>query len=157
MRPGRRGRGPGPEADVPPAHPSFIGDVPTPALIVDAAALGRNIARMAAFFAEGPCRLRPHVKAHKTPEIARRQLAGGSCVGLTCATVGEAESVADLADDLLIANEIVEADKCARAAAVAVTLRGRAGERARVTVAVDSVEGLRALSAAAGVAGVTMD
>ena len=62
---------------------------------------------MAAFFAEGPCRLRPHVKAHKTPEIARRQLAAGSCVGLTCATVGEAEYVADFADDVLIANELV--------------------------------------------------
>ena len=60
---------------------------PTPALIVDVAALDRNIARMAAFFAGGPCRLRPHFKAHKTPEIARRQLAAGSCVGLTCATV----------------------------------------------------------------------
>jgi D-serine deaminase-like pyridoxal phosphate-dependent protein len=53
--------------------PAFIGDIPTPALIVDAAALDRNIARMAAFFAEGSCRLRPHVKAHKTPEIARRR------------------------------------------------------------------------------------
>ena len=69
-------------------------DIPTPALIVDVAALDRNIARMAAFFAAGACRLRPHFKAHKTPEIARRQLAAGSCVGITCATVSEAEVVA---------------------------------------------------------------
>jgi len=136
--------------------PRVVSEIPTPALVLDAAALDRNIARMAAFFADGSCRLRPHVKAHKTPEIARRQLAAGSCAGLTCATVGEAESVAELCDDLLIANELIGADKCERAARLAVTLRDRAGERARVTVAVDSVEGLRALSAAAGVAGVTM-
>ena len=72
--------------------PLTIDDIPTPALVVDVAALERNIAAMARFFAEGPCRLRPHFKAHKTPEIARRQLAAGSAVGLTCATVAEAEA-----------------------------------------------------------------
>ena len=95
---------------------------------MDVAALDRNIARMARFFAEGACRLRPHVKAHKTPAIARRQLAAGSCAGLTCATVLEAEAVAGFCDDLLIANEIVSADKCARAAALA---RGRGASRWR--------------------------
>ena len=81
--------------------PSTLAEVPTPALIVDVAALDRNIARMARFFAEGTCRLRPHVKAHKTPEIARRQLAAGSCVGLTCATVREAEAVAGFCGETL--------------------------------------------------------
>ena len=123
-------------------------DIPTPALIVDVAALDRNIARMAAFFASGPCKLRPHFKAHKTPEIARRQLAAGSCVGITCATVSEAEVVADLCGDLLIANEIVSADKCARAAALA--------RRVTVTVAIDSVIGIESLASAAKAAGVTL-
>jgi two-component system nitrogen regulation response regulator NtrX len=118
--------------------PSTLAEVPTPALIVDVAALDRNIARMARFFAEGTCRLRPHVKAHKTPEIARRQLAAGSCVGLTCATLREAEAVAGFCDDILLANEIVTADKCGRAAALAASCR--------LTVAVDSVEGLEALA-----------
>ena len=106
--------------------------MPTPALIVDAGALDRNIARMARFFADGACRLRPHVKAHKTPAIARRQLAAGSCTGLTCATVLEAEAVAGFCDDILIANELVTADKCGRAAALAASRR--------ITVAVDSPE-----------------
>ena len=123
-------------------------DIPTPALIVDVAALDRNIARMAAFFANGPCRLRPHFKAHKTPAIARRQLAAGSCVGLTCATVSEAEVVADFCDDVLIANEIVSPDKCARVAALA---RNRV-----VAVAVDSIAGIEALADAARTAGVTI-
>ena len=128
--------------------PSTLAEVPTPALIVDVAALDRNIARMARFFAEGTCRLRPHVKAHKTPEIARRQLAAGSCVGLTCATLREAEAVAGFCDDILLANEIVTTDKCGRAAALAASRR--------VTVAADSVEGVEALAAAARRTGVTL-
>ncbi len=128
--------------------PARLLDIPTPALVVDIGALDRNIRRMAAFFSAGPCRLRPHVKAHKTPEIARRQLAAGSCIGLTCATVSEAEAVADLCDDILLANEIVSPAKCDRVAALAA--------RGRVTVAVDSPEGLRELGAAAGRAGTTV-
>jgi D-serine deaminase-like pyridoxal phosphate-dependent protein len=128
--------------------PATLAEVQTPALIVDTAALNRNIARMAAFFAEGACRLRPHVKAHKTPAIARRQLAAGSCAGLTCATVLEAEAVAGFCDDLLIANEIVTADKCGRAAALA--------SSRRVTVAVDSEQGLEALARAARASGTTL-
>ncbi len=85
-------------------HPARLTDIVTPALVVDVRALDRNIARMAAFFADGPCRLRPHFKAHKTPEIARRQLAAGSLTGLTCATVDEAEAVSLFCDDILIAN-----------------------------------------------------
>ena len=128
--------------------PATLADIPTPALVLDAAALQRNITRMAAFFANGPCLLRPHVKAHKTPDIARRQLAAGSCVGLTAATVSEAEAVASLTDDLLIANEIIGADRCARVAALA-------HERS-MTVAIDSAAGLEQLADAARRAGVTI-
>ncbi len=87
-------------------QPRTIHDIPTPALILDVPAMQRNIKLMAAFFAEGPTKLRPHFKAHKTSEIARRQLAAGSCVGLTCATVGEAEVAAGFCDDILIANQV---------------------------------------------------
>lgn len=125
-----------------------ISDVPTPALTVDVTAMGRNIATMAAFFKDGACRLRPHFKAHKTPEIARRQLAAGSVVGLTCATVAEAEVVAPFCQDILVANEVVTPDKCRRLAALART--------ARLTVAVDSTAGLEAVAAAAAGAGVSV-
>lgn len=125
-----------------------LSTLPTPALIVDVNALDRNIRRMAEFFAGTPCTLRPHVKAHKTPEIARRQLAAGSCAGLTCATVGEAEAVAHLGADLLIANEIVDSARCDRIAALARTQP--------VTVAVDSGFGVEVLAAAARRAGVTV-
>ena len=123
-------------------------DIPTPALLLDVPALDRNIGRMAAFFAGLPCQLRPHFKAHKTPQIARRQLAAGSCTGLTCATVAEAEIAAAFCDDLLLANEVVSLDKCRRVAALAAT--------ARVTVAIDSPGGLACLSEAAREAGVSI-
>src|SRR3990172_1398348 len=100
-------------------HPRTLAEIPTPALVIDLPAMERNIRTMAAYFADGPCRLRPHFKAHKTPEIARRQLAAGSCTGLTCATVGEAEAAAGVCDDILIANEVIGREKCARVAALA--------------------------------------
>jgi len=110
--------------------------------------MDRNIRRMAAFFADATCRLRPHFKAHKTPAIARRQLVAGSCSGLTCATVSEAEIAAEVCDDILIANEVVDPNKCARVAALA--------RRVRMTVAVDSIEGLEAVGRAAATAGATV-
>jgi len=126
-----------------------IRDIPTPALVLDVAALDRNIRRMADFFAQGACRLRPHFKAHKTPEIARRQLAGGSCVGLTCATVSEAEAAAEFCSDLLIANAPIGPGKSERVASIA-------RRHVRTIVAVDSTAGLGAISAAARDAGVTV-
>jgi D-serine deaminase-like pyridoxal phosphate-dependent protein len=96
---------------------------------------------MAEFFADGPCRLRPHFKAHKTPEIARRQLAAGSCTGLTCATVFEAEIAAEFCQSVLIANEPVGPGKAQRVAALA--------RRLDIVVAVDSLAGLEDIDAAA--------
>jgi D-threonine aldolase len=118
-----------------------VRDIPTPAIVVDVEAMERNIRRMASFFALGPCRVRPHFKAHKTPEIARRQLAAGSCAGLTCATVSEAEVVAEFCRDVLIANEPVGPGKASRVAALA--------RRVDVTVAIDSNRGLEELDSAA--------
>ncbi len=129
-------------------RPATLADIPTPALVIELPAMERNIQRMADFFAGGPCKLRPHFKAHKTPEIAMRQLAAGSCTGLTCATVGEAETAAAFCDDILIANQVVGAEKCARVAALA--------KSAEVTVAVESDHGLEQLAAAAEAAGSTV-
>ncbi len=127
-------------------RPQTVVDIPTPALLVDVPAMERNVRRMAEFFADGPCRLRPHFKAHKTPEIARRQLAAGSCTGLTCATVAEAEVAAEFCHDILIANEVLGPGKAARVAALA--------RRVDITVAVDSPAALQDIAAAAGDASV---
>ena len=69
----------------------------TPFVLVDAARVRENVTRMASVGTPA----RPHVKTHKIPEIARMQLDAGA-VGLTVATVGEAE-VFDFAGDLFIA------------------------------------------------------
>ena len=62
----------------------------TPEVMIDVDVLDRNIARMASATQARGLRLRPHAKTHKVLEIAERQLAAGA-VGLTVATIGEAE------------------------------------------------------------------
>ena len=121
-----------------------VTDLTTPALLVDADALDANLADMAAAL-PGP-RLRPHVKAHKTTELARRQSALHP--GSTCATVREVEGMvaAGLGDDLLLANEVLDARRLGPLVAAG----------ARITVAVDSAETLAA-AAAGGVREVVVD
>jgi len=76
-----------------PALPFPRSELPTPALVLDRAALERNIAKMAAFAAARGIKLRPHAKTHKSAEIGRRQIEAGAA-GLCCAKLGEAEALA---------------------------------------------------------------
>ena len=123
----------------------LVADIDTPALLVDADALERNIATMAAAL-PGP-RLRPHVKAHKCTGLARRQAAAGHR-GFTCATIRECEGMAaaGLGEDLVLANEVLDARRLGNLVAAG----------ARVTVAVDSAETIKA-AAAGGVPEVLID
>jgi D-serine deaminase-like pyridoxal phosphate-dependent protein len=68
-------------------------DLETPAVVVDAGLLERNLSRMADAAAAAGVALRPHAKTHKCLEIAQRQLAHGAS-GLTVATLAEAEAFA---------------------------------------------------------------
>ncbi|WP_439563799.1 alanine racemase [Microcella sp.] len=111
----------------------------TPFLVVDEPRLEANLAAMAAHAARLGVALRPHAKTHKTPEIARRQLAHGA-IGLTVATVGEAEVFADAGvDDLFIAYPLWAVGPRAS------RLRSLAG-RVRLRVGADSVDGVRMLA-----------
>ena len=65
-------------------------DLPTPCMIVDLEIFEKNLQTMAAHCRNTGIHLRGHVKVHKSPEIARRQIALGS-IGVTCATVAECE------------------------------------------------------------------
>ncbi|NTG28733.1 DSD1 family PLP-dependent enzyme [Agrobacterium rhizogenes] len=86
----------------------------TPALIVELQALTRNIARMAEFSAMHGVKLRPHVKTHKSIEIASRQVAAGA-IGVSCATLGEAEvMVGGGIPGVLITSPVVTAGKISR-------------------------------------------
>lgn len=122
-----------------------LGDLVTPSLLVDAEALEHNLAAMAE--ALPGARLRPHVKAHKCTELARRQADHGHD-HFTCATAAEVEGMAEagLGEDLLLANELVDPRR----------LRSLAGCGGRVTVAVDSEETVAA-AAGAGIAEVLID
>jgi D-serine deaminase-like pyridoxal phosphate-dependent protein len=119
-----------------------IAVITTPALLVDAGAFEHNLRAMSEAL-PGP-RLRPHVKAHKCTALAARQAAAGH-VTFCCATVREMEGMANggLGDDLLLANEVLDAR--------------RLGDLdARVTVAVDSPETIEA-AANGGVKEVLID
>jgi D-serine deaminase-like pyridoxal phosphate-dependent protein len=122
-----------------------VGDLTTPALLVDAEALDHNLATMAA--ALPGARMRPHVKAHKCTALAARQREVGH-TGFTCATIREVEGMAaaGLGDDLLLANEVVDARRLS-----AVVAAGH-----RVTLAVDSEATIEA-AVAGGVGEVVID
>ncbi len=116
--------------------------VDTPALLLDLDVAEANLAKMAAFFKNRPAKLRPHFKSHKCTTLARRQVAAGCAVGITCAKLGEAEVLADAGvSDILIANQIVGPLKMARMVEVA--------RKCCLRVAVDSPENVRGLSEAA--------
>ncbi|MHA1143661.1 MAG: alanine racemase [Candidatus Helarchaeota archaeon] len=113
-------------------------DVSTPALIIYLDKLKRNIEKMARFARDNGVNLRPHVKTHKCPEIARMQLEAGAS-GICVAKVAEAEVfVEEGFRDILIANQIIGRDKIQRLANL--------NKKAKVRVAVDSHENVHNLN-----------
>jgi D-serine deaminase-like pyridoxal phosphate-dependent protein len=117
------------------------GALDTPAVVVDLDRMDARIASMAALMRDRGIALRPHAKTHKSIEVARRQVEAGA-VGLTVATIGEAEVFADGGfTDLFIAYPVIargpKADRLRRLAA-----------RCTLTVGTDSVVGLESLAAA---------
>ena len=122
----------------------------TPALVVDLAAMGRNIEQLQSFFQSSTAKLRPHVTAYKCPTIAHKQLAGGGTVGgISVSRVGEAEVFADAGfTDILVAEEVVTRAKINRLCALAHSLR--------IAVAVDNPLNVQALSNAAQSSGVVL-
>jgi len=134
---------------LPPATPGMpLGDVDTPALLIDLDAFERNLQTMAAAVAKAGVRLRPHAKTHKSPVIGLKQMALGA-VGLCCQKVSEAEAMVEGGiPDVYVSNEVVGARKLDRLAAMA--------HQARVMVAVDNEQAIEALGQAARKAGVTI-
>ena len=117
----------------------------TPCLVIDAQAFAANVDAMAKV--HPGLQLRPHVKAFKCTELARRLAAKGH-TAFTCATLAEVVGMinAGLGDDLLLANETLNVEQ----------LREVVALPGRVTIAVDSAETIAA-AAAAGVDEVLID
>ena len=130
---------------------SDLEQVPTPALVLDAAKARRNVERLAAYAASHGIGIRPHTKTHKSVEMARLQLEAGAR-GLTIAKVGEAEALRSSSGaarpDLLVAYPTVDPSRTTRLAELA--------RSADVRVAVDTPAAVNAISAAAARAGTTI-
>jgi D-serine deaminase-like pyridoxal phosphate-dependent protein len=125
-------------------RPTYLEHVETPAAVVDLDRLHHNLDRMAAYAAMHGLHLRPHVKTHKAPRIAAEQLRLGA-VGLTCATVREAEVMAELCDDVLVAFPVFGTSKLRRLMNLP--------PRVRLTMSLDSPRTAVQLAAAAEEAG----
>jgi D-serine deaminase-like pyridoxal phosphate-dependent protein len=67
-----------------------LSDLPTPQVLIDRSRALANIDRVQAMANAAGVRLRPHAKTHKSPLVARWQIARGA-VGVCCAKIGEAE------------------------------------------------------------------
>jgi len=115
-----------------------VSELDTPALTIDLDILERNIETVAKRSREHDIPLRVHTKTHKTPEIAKMQLAAGA-VGIASQKAGEAEAmVAGGIQDILIPYNIVGRRKIDRLAALC--------QQAKMTVAADSDVTVRGLS-----------
>ena len=119
----------------------------TPALVVDLDRMSRNLDRVAAYASQHGLALRPHIKTHKSPLLAREQLQRGAA-GLTCATPFEAEVMSEVCDDLLVMYPPVGATRADRLARVA--------RDVRLTVALDSETAANELARASAGAGSTV-
>lgn len=130
-----------------PDAPRVLDDVDTPAPVVDVARMEANLRRTAEYCRAHGLAWRPHAKTHKSPALAAMQVDAGA-VGVTVATVREAEVLSATVDDILLAYPPIGAAKLARLMALRDSLR--------LTVALDSAEALRGLADAARSAGRTV-
>ncbi len=102
----------------------------TPAVVIDMDRVEANIARIQAQCDAAGVANRPHIKTHKSPELAKLQVAAGA-KGITCQKIGEAEVMAAAGiDDILISYNLLGEEKMARL--------GKLLETTKMTVAADN-------------------
>lgn len=125
-----------------PLDAPLVDTLETPVPVVDLDVVERNLAKMQAYADAHGLRLRPHIKTHKLPRFAQRQMALGAA-GITCQKLGEAEVMADAGlDDILISFPLIGPGKAARLAALARRVT-------RLQVAADSLAALDTAAQAA--------
>jgi D-serine deaminase-like pyridoxal phosphate-dependent protein len=117
----------------------------TPVAVVDMERVERNIARIQATCDEAGVANRPHIKTHKSPVLAKLQIAAGAR-GITCQKLGEAEVMAEAGiDDILISYNLLGEEKMARLGALQA--------KANMTVAADNPVVVASLTLAAAASG----
>ncbi len=113
-------------------------NIETPYPIVDYNKLTDNINEMAELAQNNECKIRPMIKTHKSPDIAKMQIKAGA-VGLTVATLEEAETMIDKGiKDVFIAYEIIGRIKMKRLSKLM--------QKANISVAVDNIDGAKRLN-----------
>ena len=117
-----------------------LSELDTPAGLVDLSRMQANLERAASYCREHGFDWRPHIKTHKTAELAAAQIAVGAR-GLSVATPREAEVMARVTDDLLFAYPPVGRAKLDRLLALP--------ESVELTVGLDSLHALRELGSSA--------
>jgi D-serine deaminase-like pyridoxal phosphate-dependent protein len=123
-----------------------IDEIDTPAVLIDAETLDRNLRRMSGYCKAHRLALRPHTKTHKIPEIARLQVRYGSS-GITVAKLGEAEVMAEAGlTDITVVYPLWGESKWKRLVALA--------KRMKIAVTMDSPAIAEGISRAAKAAGV---
>lgn len=123
--------------------------VETPCIVIDMEKVERNLKRMADICSAAGCHLRPHVKTHKIPELAKLQIQYGA-VGITVAKLSEAEVMASYGiDDIFMAYPLIGEDRIQRAIMLA--------KKIRLICSVDSYESAASISRACVNAGITLE
>jgi D-serine deaminase-like pyridoxal phosphate-dependent protein len=124
-------------------EPISIDQLPTPALTIDLDIFDANIAKMQSHLNAAGLGLRCHTKMHKSPIIARKQIAAGA-IGVCCATISEAEvMLAGGITKLLITSPVVTDDKILR-------LLAMCQKSSEVEIVVDYIQGADRISELAG-------
>ena len=122
-----------------------VEDLETPVPVIDLDRVEHNLTKLQAYCDSHGLRLRPHIKTHKMPAFASRQVELGAR-GITCQKLGEAEVMADGGlDDILISYNILGEEKLGRLGALQ--------RRVRMIVAADNPVTISGLPRAAEIAG----
>ena len=124
-------------------------ELDTPVLLVDEAALDRNIARLKDMTEAANIAYRPHTKTHKSVVIAEKQIAAGA-IGICCAKLGEAEVMAaNGIDKILITTAVVGESKISRLM--------QARTQSHISVVADNEDNIAMLGSIAQLSGMKLD
>jgi D-serine deaminase-like pyridoxal phosphate-dependent protein len=117
-----------------------VQELDTPSVVIDSEQMERNLADMADFCRKRGIKLRPHSKTHKIPQLALKQIEYGA-VGVCTQKVSEAQvMVENGVRNVFISNEVIGSEKLG--------LFAKLSEKAKMSICIDSMEGIRNLSKA---------
>ena len=117
----------------------------SPAVVIDLDRVDANIERLQSLCDGAGLQNRPHIKTHKIPSLARKQIAAGAS-GITCQKLGEAEVMADAGlDNILISYNLLGTEKMGRL--------GKLASSIDITVAADNPVVVDGLTEAGKIAG----